>query len=851
MELVRSGVLPFVLTALGGCLQPSSIECNNDGVCPPEFRCAIVHDAFGFGDNGEKWVCVPPSCAPWASNADCNDQASHGGCSSHCSLEQPGWTTTGAAPHLRVGHAMAYDAARGRVVLFGGDLVTALPSSPCSVSSDDSRTATWEWDGTLWRQRTPRATPPARSGHAMAYDASRERVVMFGGDRTGANSTWEWDGASWIEQTPATSPPASLSDFAMVYDAGRRRVVLFGGDNVQDSGGDHNFQDRTWAWDGANWTPIDTMAGPSPRAAPAMAYDSKRGRVVMFGGVADSGRNDVSPLDDTWELEGDAWAKASASGGPGPRGYAGMAFDAARGKVVMFGGATGTHPSSRYTDTWEWDGSQWTPWTTGATTVAPQVVAPMTYDIVRGKVVLFGAPLALDGGEVIDGTWEWDGTVWTRRAVGCSSSASMDGASTLPDRPPPRAHQAMTYDATRAATVMFGGRQGEMYLSDTWEWNGSEWRAEAPTVSQAPSGRAGHAMAFDARRNVTVMFGGTGPDPSNPGATTRFDDTWEWDGASWSGPLSPAIKPTARSGHAMVYDAARNTILMIGGNDDELDLGEQCEWDGTTWTCLTPEVSPPWRTDFAVAYDAARARVVLFGGNGIFGPERDIWEWDGRTWTNQTPKGGPVARFGHTLGYDAMRDRVVLFGGQTGSAGLNDVWEWDGTHSRWTELSPTEAPSPRHHHAMVYDVARQNMMVFGGDGTTAELGDAWFFRYEDPAVPDEACDTGLDYDGDGLAGCADPDCAGLCARCGDGVCDASEGCGLCPGDCGACDSVCGDFQCGPGETCFSCPGDCGLCSSCGDTRCEGRETCSSCPKDCGPCNDPLPSRSAPELVTGG
>ena len=77
--------------------------------------------------------------------------------------------------------------------------------------------------------------------------------------------------------------------------------------------------------------------------------------------------------------------------------------------------------------------------------------------------------------------------------------------------------------------------------------------------------------------------------------------------------------------------------------------------------------------------------------------------------------------------------------------------------------------------------------------------------------PAENCALGRDGDGDGLAGCADPDCDVQCAACGDGVCNPLESCRLCPADCGACPLVCGDFVCDPGETCSGCPGDCGGC----------------------------------------
>ncbi|MEZ4364803.1 MAG: hypothetical protein R2939_00785 [Kofleriaceae bacterium] len=89
----------------------------------------------------------------------------------------------------------------------------------------------------------------------------------------------------------------------------------------------------------------------------------------------------------------------------------------------------------------------------------------------------------------------------------------------------------------------------------------------------------------------------------------------------------------------------------------------------------------------------------------------------------------------------------------------------------------------------------------------------------------EVCTGGFDVDHDGLIGCADDDCWGVCAptcapplalaevcdpevaepRCGDGTCSGVESCRLCPADCGACTPVCGDHLCDAGE---ACPGDC-------------------------------------------
>ena len=72
--------------------------------------------------------------------------------------------------------------------------------------------------------------------------------------------------------------------------------------------------------------------------------------------------------------------------------------------------------------------------------------------------------------------------------------------------------------------------------------------------------------------------------------------------------------------------------------------------------------------------------------------------------------------------------------------------------------------------------------------------------------------------------------------CGNGGCEAGEGCAVCPEDCGLCPSPCGDGVCGAGEECDLCVSDCGVCPAvCGDTVCEQNENCDNCSQDCGQC----------------
>jgi hypothetical protein len=83
----------------------------------------------------------------------------------------------------------------------------------------------------LWTQKQD-IGPKPRSGHALAFDAARGRIVLFGGDAAGSlfNDTWEWDAENWTQV--ADSGPSARQGLAMAYDTSRQRIVLFGGESA-------------------------------------------------------------------------------------------------------------------------------------------------------------------------------------------------------------------------------------------------------------------------------------------------------------------------------------------------------------------------------------------------------------------------------------------------------------------------------------------------------------------------------------------------------------------------------------------------------------------------------------------
>ncbi|MBK8974904.1 MAG: hypothetical protein IPM29_03180 [Planctomycetes bacterium] len=439
-----------------------------------------------------------------------------------------------------------------------------------------------------------------------------------------------------------------------------------------------------------------------------------------------------------------------------PRSGSALTFDPMRQRIVMFGGFDGW---SHLGDTLEWDGRRWL--RIADRGPAPRRGTAMAYDPTTRCVVLFGgtdSPAPGQGTYWRD-TWEWDGISGTWSVV------SQVG-------PPVRDGHAMVWDPTRQRVLLHGGSDAQgRALGDTWEWDGARrsWTQVSQTGPQPM--RRGFAMAFDGLAGRAVLFGGF--------AAGYLADTWQWDGSTGRWTLSATAGPSARAGHAMIYDPMSHRVLLIGGGETQAIpprlVGDLWAWDGTTntWTRvadagLTPRAghvaaydptrrrscvfggfvgyasewlgdtwewdgsrwllgAPSPRQELAAAWDVGRHRLVLFGGADVYlGAQADTWEWDGEVWELRVAGSAPPPRRNHAMAYDAGRGVSVLLGGSDAAGVVGpEAWEWDGI--QWTRFVRSAAPGPREGHAMAYDAARRRTVVFGGyDGSTC-LGETWLW----------------------------------------------------------------------------------------------------------------------------
>ena len=159
---------------------------------------------------------------------------------------------------------------------------------------------------------------------------------------------------------------------------------------------------------------------------------------------------------------------------------------------------------------------------------------------------------------------------------------------------------------------------------------------------------------------------------------------------------------------------------------------------GSDW--CSPEVASGGRWVFrsddfvrrghTLVFDAARDRLVLFGGTALYnrGTQSGL-PLGNETWvrgtnlltpwqvlaTTGTP---PAGRILHVAVFDPVGDRMIVYGGW-GPGGylgfLGDAWQLDFTVDppRWSEI-PVSGPRARDNATAVYDPAGRRMLVYGG-----------------------------------------------------------------------------------------------------------------------------------------
>jgi hypothetical protein len=627
------------------------------------------------------------------------------GAADRVSIDDGNWSTV-LPPFERFGHTAIVDAARDRMIVFGG------------VDGDSLRNDVWILSlggGTSWSGAIPAGNaPPARFGHTAVLDAARDRMIVFGGmgDAGPLGDVWTLSlsgGMTW-NAVVTSGGPSPRSGHAAVLDSLRERMLVIGGADAD------SVRSDVWALtfgDSATWSAVATTGSFPPRSRHTASRDPVRDRILVFGGSDGTGElGDVQAL----SLADAAWTPVSPTGTPAARSSHTAAYDPVGDALIVSGGSDGTFPLN---DTWALPLGSSPVWSQVFTVASPpgRHSHTLVRDPSRDRFVSFGGT---------DDFYRLN-DVWSLTITGAASWSKLS-----PSGAPPSSrfgHTAML-DPVRSRMVMFAGLDGGGYVNDVWSMSLSgnvAWSAIAASGT-APSPRYSHSSIYDPLRDRMIVYGGAGSG-GYPG------DVWALSFAppAWSS-IAAAGPPVPRIGHSAIYEPAGDRMIVFGGYDGVTtrnDVWELTLGPTPTWTQLSPIGSPPpTRYLHSAVYDTTGDRMIVFGGSDGASPLSDTWALSlGATpaWTEITAAGSPPsARYLHSAVYDPARDRMIVVGGYASTGPIMDVRALGFAGGpAWSTLVPGgTAPSARYLHSMILDAARDRGILFGGTDTRSPRNDA-------------------------------------------------------------------------------------------------------------------------------
>ncbi|HEX6160249.1 MAG TPA: kelch repeat-containing protein, partial [Thermoanaerobaculia bacterium] len=535
----------------------------------------------------------------------------------------------------------------------------------------------------------------------MAFDEANGVAILFGGhgNVTGAtgltydsNETWAWTGSRWVQRFPLVSPPARYGH-VMVYDSKRGRIVLFGGraqkPSLEDNAAFIFFND-TWVWENGNWRRIETAHAPTPRYFSGAAYDRVRDRVILFGGNEPTSDVDVDdPVNDTWEFDGTDWISV---GGTQPDvAKPNLGYDIARNTTYMLG-----VNDKLETQMYIYDGA-----TRAWTQHKPQTLPPcvnegaMTYLSWPRKLgLIYMGGLCRTDESTAEKVYLWDGANW----IDYPTNLTISRATGI----------ALTFDNVRNKAVMFGGQLIFSNIRSTTYTLDSDWHFEFGALK--PGARSQMVFRGDPVNNTVWLFGGL-----EEYGDSYNEDFWGYRNGSWFQVPTQDKSPTNCGAPYSTYDTTRGRLLVSCVGEDLY------EWDGTTWKFFDDvKDNPDGRRFSSMVYDENLKKVVLFGGFDGEDYLRDTWTWDGTNWTEVKPDNSrrPEHRGIFQMWYDGNLKKTVIYSG-LGRPDLDaritrysDMWAFDG--SGWTKLNPSTTPGERFGAAVARHPDTNKVYLFGG-----------------------------------------------------------------------------------------------------------------------------------------
>ena len=317
------------------------------------------------------------------------------------------------------------------------------------------------------------------------------------------DDTWVFEpGFGWTEVEG--DGPSARGRYATAYDRVGHRMLLFGG-RYRPTGetGDYSLRRDLWAFDFTTrtWSELDAGdEGPSGRYYPVAAWDEEGAALYLYGGAVNRDALIIQPSSELWRwTDGGGWEELSTSGdAPSSRVFFGSDWDAQRRELLLFAGQIGDFQSLAYNDLYALSlpSGAWRELHPGGDGAPFTRMHPaIRVDAARDRLLLFGGHTDIGDNNDLrafplsDDSWE---EVYIADEVmgglGCNGNASEVPQSFVEQdlSAPERRHRglhAILWDSL----FVFGGMHSECsdHLDDTWRFDlaTSRWHELIPARS--------------------------------------------------------------------------------------------------------------------------------------------------------------------------------------------------------------------------------------------------------------------------------------------------------------------------------------------------------------------------------
>jgi hypothetical protein len=312
------------------------------------------------------------------------------------------------------------------------------------------------------------------------------------------------------------------------------------------------------------------------------------------------------------------------------------------------------------------------------------------------------------------------------------------------------------YDARNNRLIVFLP-QGGSTPAQTWVLTNANglggtpaWIELQPTGT-APEDNGASTAVYDAPANQLIVYGGCSASCGSPLSTVYVLTNANGLGGTPAWSESFPTNPIAREAQSAVYDPTTNSMITFGGGlaffgTDQNDTNVLAPANGSspTWTTLsTAGGPPPIREGHSAVYNSAKNTMIIFGGDDAVSTccpydivdYNDVWTLSNAnghggtpTWTQLQPQGTPPpTRTDHSAVYDQSRNVMYIFGGMSWS-NTNQSWSWLGDvwkltnadglgagASTWTQIGQLGTPpGGNSSQGAGFDTVDQRMMIFGG-----------------------------------------------------------------------------------------------------------------------------------------